>query len=246
MKLHYLAKIKLILLLLMSCVSFVTSPVTSAESLSSQSKPKIGIIGAGWLGGTVGKAWIRSGYQVMFSTRHPDKLQSMVTQLGAKASLGTPREAAAFGDIILIAVPYSSIEQISRDFEPELKGKIILDATNAHDGPDQASKDAVDHGVAVTSAKYFKYARLVRAFSAVDATAIEASSLRNSHKLGVPLASDDPQAMAIAKKLVIDAGCTPVIVGDLSKAHMFERGNPGFRANTTAPVLREILGLADD
>lgn len=85
--------------------------------------------------------------------------------------------------------------------------------------------------------------RLVRAFSAVDATAVEASAGRRSGKLGVPLAGDDAEAVRVAAQLVRDAGCEPVIVGDLAAARSFQRGGPGFRANTTAPELRRLLGL---
>ena len=98
---------------------------------------------------------------------------------------------------------------------------------------------------AICSAKLLPGTRLVRAFSAVDATAVAASAGRSSGKLGVPLAGDDAQAVQIAAQLVLDAGCEPVIVGDLAEARSFQRGNPAFRANTTAPELRRLLGIRD-
>jgi predicted dinucleotide-binding enzyme len=93
------------------------------------------------------------------------------------------------------------------------------------------------------SAKLLPGTRLVRAFSAVDATAVAASFARNSDKLGVPIAGDDAQAVSIVAQLVRDAGCEPVVVGGLAESISFQRGNPGFRANTTAPELRRVLGL---
>ena len=99
---------------------------------------------------------------------------------------------------------------------------------------------------AICSAKLLPGTRLVRAFSAVDATAVAASAGRSSGKLGVPLlAGDDAQAVQIAAQLVLDAGCEPVIVGDLAEARSFQRGNPAFRANTTALELRRLLGIRD-
>ncbi len=83
----------------------------------------------------------------------------------------------------------------------------------------------------------------MRVFSAVDATAIDASAKRLSGKLGVPLAGDDAEAVQLAAQLVRDAGCEPVVVGNLAAATSFQRGGPGFRANTTAPDLRRLLGL---
>jgi len=83
----------------------------------------------------------------------------------------------------------------------------------------------------------------VRAFSAVDATAIEASAAGRGERLGVPLASDDLEAMQVAEQLVRDAGCDPVTVGDLASARRFQRGGAGFRAHLGAAELRRALGL---
>jgi predicted dinucleotide-binding enzyme len=85
--------------------------------------------------------------------------------------------------------------------------------------------------------------RLVRAFSAVDATAIEASAAGRGQRLGVPLASDDPAALVIAETLVRDAGCDPVVVGELASARRFQRGGAGFRTHLGASELRHVLNL---
>ncbi|WP_242592754.1 NADPH-dependent F420 reductase [Corallococcus exiguus] len=207
---------------------------------------RIGIIGAGWLGGTVGQIWVRDGHEVLFSSRHPDELVSMTRPLGPRASVGTPREAAAFGPVVLIAVPYAALPQLGRDLKDELRGKIVLDACNPPAGRDDAlAREAQANGVGATSAKYLPGTRLVRAFSAVDATAIEASAGRQSGRLAVPLAGDDPWAVQVAAQLVRDAGCEPLVLGNLSEARHFQRGSPGFRANTTLPELRRRLGLPE-
>ncbi|MNE66954.1 hypothetical protein D3C80_1625370 [compost metagenome] len=86
----------------------------------------------------------------------------------------------------------------------------------------------------------------MRAFSATDATSINASSRRDGEKLGVPLASNDAQALQVAAQLVRDVGSEPVITGDLASARTFQRGGPGFRANTDASALRKLLGLPPD
>jgi 8-hydroxy-5-deazaflavin:NADPH oxidoreductase len=204
---------------------------------------RIGVIGSGSLGGTVGRLWVRAGHAVLFSSRHPEELTDMARALGARASAGTVRQAATFGPVILLAVPYEAIPQIAHDLQHVLPGKIVLDACNPRAGSDPVAREAYANGVGRTSAKLLPGARLVRAFSAVDATAIEASAGRQHDKLGVPLASDDPQALQVAAQLVRDAGCEPVIVGDLAASVSFQRGGPGFRANTTAPELRRLLKL---
>jgi len=73
----------------------------------AQSTPmKIGIIGSGNIGGTLGVLWAKAGHQVLFSSRHPDELVDLVNRAGASARAGMPREAAAFGDVVLISIPY--------------------------------------------------------------------------------------------------------------------------------------------
>jgi len=207
---------------------------------------RIGIIGAGWLGGTVGRPWVQAGHEVLFSSRHPEELVPVTRQLDPRASVGSPRHEAEFGSVLLFAVPYDALPQLGRDLQEVLRGKIVLDACNPSSGSgSDLAREALANGVGQTSAKYLPGARLVRAFSAVDATAVAASAGRQSGKLGVPLAGDDTQAVRVAAQLVRDAGCEPVVVGNLTAATRFQRGGPGFRANATAPELRRLLGLPE-
>jgi len=222
------------------------TPKKGRAAQAAASPLRIGIIGAGSQGGTIGRLWVQAGHEVLFSSRHPDELVSMTRPLGPRASVGTPREAATFGSVILFTVPYDAVPQLGQDLQAELRGKIVLDATNPGPGSDNAlAKEAMANGVGQTSAKYLPGTRLVRAFSAVDAWAVRDSAGRQSGKLGVPIAGDDTEAVQIAAQLARDAGCEPVVVGNLSAAKSFQRGGPGFRANTTAPELRRLLGLPD-
>lgn len=202
---------------------------------------RIGVIGAGSLGGTVGKLLVKAGYEVMLSSRHPDELKPMAEELGKLASVGLPKEAAEFGEVLLFAVPYDAIPQLGIDLKEQLKGKIVLDACNGGSG--ELGKEVEANGAGPTTAKYLPGTRLVRGFSSEDATSIEASANRTDRKLGIPIASNDKGALEIASQLVKDAGCDPVIVGDLSSSVKFQRRTSAFRVNTTAPELRRILGL---
>lgn len=205
---------------------------------------RIGIIGAGWLGGTVGRQWVKAGHEVLFSSRRPERFERLAGELGARAVAGAVAKAAAFGPVVLIATPYEALAAIGRDHESALRGKIVLDATNpASSGP--FAKDAEKDGVGPTSARLLSGARLVRAFSAVDATAIEASGAGRGERLAVPLAGDDREALETAVQLVYDAGCEPLVVGDLAAARSFQRHGPGFRANTNLRKLRRLLGFVD-
>ena len=103
---------------------------TPAAMSAEKSALKIGIIGSGNIGSTLGELWIKAGHEVLFSSRHPEQLQGLVTRLGPKAHAGTPREAATFGDVILVSVPYAALPEIGRDLAKELPGKIVLDTCN--------------------------------------------------------------------------------------------------------------------
>lgn len=204
---------------------------------------KIGIIGAGWLGGTVGRIWVKAGHEVMFSARNLDKVRRDIQGLGARARVGTPKEAAAFGDVLLFAVPYTAMDQLGKDLAPEIRGKIVLDATNTN-GSDPRVQQEAGGNVAVMSSILLPDTRLVRAFSCVDATQIEASFERGGRNpLAVPIAGDDAQALATAEQLVRDTHCVPVSVGGLANAVKFQRGSAAFRNHTNEAEMRRILGV---
>lgn len=205
---------------------------------------RIGVIGAGSLGGTVGRLWVKAGHEVMFSSRHPEQLEAMARELGPRASVGQPLAAAEFGTVLLLSMPFEALPQVGHDLRSAYRGKIVLDSTNPW-GANSADvyREARELGAAQTVVKYMPGARLVRAFSAVDATVVETSASQRGGRIGIPLASDDAEAMKVAEGLVRDAGCDPVIVGNLAAAASFQPGGPGFRAHLTAPELRRRLGL---
>src|SRR5271166_2628013 len=94
-------------------------------------KSRIGVIGSGHIGGTIGGLWVKAGHPVLFSSRHPEELKELVAGLGPLAQNGTVQQAIAFGGALLIAVPYGALPQIGQEYSDALKGKIMLDACNA-------------------------------------------------------------------------------------------------------------------
>jgi 8-hydroxy-5-deazaflavin:NADPH oxidoreductase len=208
---------------------------------------RIGIIGSGSLGGTLGRLWVEAGHDVRFSSRHPEELIPMTRSLGERASAGTPRKAAEFGKVVLLAVPYTALAELGRDLRQVWRGKVVLDACNAvSSSNDPVVREAFSNGLGVTSAKYLPGTRLVRAFSAVDASAVASSFRRERDKLAVPIAGDDREAVLTAEGLVRDAGCEPLTVGNLAASTRFQQGTRAFRANTTLPELRRILQSPED
>jgi predicted dinucleotide-binding enzyme len=205
---------------------------------------KIGIIGTGDIGGALARHWAAAGHQLLISSRHPEKLQALARELGPNVKTGTPREAAAFGDVVMLAVPYGATPQVGRDYATELKGKIVIDAGNPYpsrDG-DMAVRDRV-RGTGVASAEYLPGTRLVRAFNAINAGPLASQAFRKPERIGIPLAADDPAALKIAAQLVSDAGFDPVPVGKLSRAREFDYGTPVYVRGMTAAELRKALKL---
>ncbi|MDT3253764.1 NADPH-dependent F420 reductase [Serratia sp. root2] len=208
---------------------------------------RIGVLGAGSLGSTVGSLWVKAGHEVMFSSRHPEELESLTRELGPRASAGLPVAAAEFGTVLLLAVPFVAIPQVGHDLRHLYAGKVMLDSTNPWGASDsEVYREALDNGVAQTVNRYFAGARLVRAFSCVDAYVVATSGRRSGGRIGMPIASDDPLAMQVAAGLVRDVGLDPVVVGNLAAASVFQPGGPGWRVHLTAPELRHRLYLPAD
>jgi predicted dinucleotide-binding enzyme len=213
-------------------------------ALAQETKLRIGIIGSGRVGGTIGGLWVKAGHPVLFSSRHPEELKDLVASLGALARSGNVSDAIAFGDVIFIAVPYGALPQVGRDHADALKGKVVLDACNAVAARDGAIAEEVERdGIGVTSQKYLPGTRLVRAFNTISYMIFAREANRPDPKLAIPIAGDDSEAVSIAAAQVRDAGFDPVIVGKLADARIFQRGGPGYGQPVSAAELRQKLSL---
>ena len=223
----------------------MTTILRPARLLAQGSSPtRIGVIGSGNIGGTIGGLWVKKGHSVFFSSRHPDELKDMIAKLGSLAKAGTVEEAVAFGDVLFIAVPYGAIPQIGKDYSAKMKGKVMLDACNAVSTRDGAVADEVEqNGIGVTTQKYFPGVRIVRAFNTMSYMVFAREANRPDPKLAIPIAGDDPQAVQVAAALVRDAGFDPVTVGTLADARRFQRGQPGYGQQVSAAELKQKLSL---
>ncbi len=205
---------------------------------------RVGIIGSGELGGALGLKWAEAGHQVLFSSRNPDTLGDLVAQAGAGARAGFPNEAAEFGEVVFIAVPYGALPQVGRDFSPLMRGKAVIECGNPQDTDGAMYLEALEKGTGVASAEFLPGVRLVRAFNAIAAFQIRRGSVNAAgERIGLPIAGDDQEAVEMAVQLGRDAGFEPVVVGPLSRAREFDIGTPVWVRGMTAPQLRAALGL---
>jgi 8-hydroxy-5-deazaflavin:NADPH oxidoreductase len=212
------------------------APSRAADGKTSE---KIGIIGTGRIGSALARAWVKAGHEVFVSSRHPDQLQSLVAELGPHAHAGTPQQAAAFGAVILVSIPYGAMAQIGTDLRAQLAGKVILDTSNPSPGRDGAmALDAQKTGAGLTTAELLHSTRVVRAFNCIGAGSLANDGFRQPERLAIPIGGDDAQALTVAERLVREIGFDPVVIGSLAKTRVFDLGQPLATGSLTAAQMR--------
>ena len=225
-------------------LAFANLPLAARAATAGDAKFKIGVIGSGRIGGTVGELWVKAGHEVMFSSLDLEHDKALAARIGARARAGTPKEAGAFGEVLLISVPYAALPQVGRDLGDSLKGKVVLDTCNPNPGRDgDMAIAAKAKGTGIASPEFLPGARLVRAFNSVGYARLQSEAHRAGERVAIPLAGDDAAAIKIAVRLVQDAGFEPVVVGSLARAREFDTGTAVYGKALTAAELRKGLGI---
>ena len=189
-------------------------------------KVKIGVIGSGNVGTALGRVWANAGHQVMFSSRNLDHDKQLAASIGANAHAGTPGEAAAFGEVLLFAVPYGALPELGKALAGSIKGKVVIDACNPFPQRDgEIANRAREKGAGYVSAELLPGARIVRAFNAVGAGRMGQAHEEPGHT-GMPIAGDDKAAVEVASRLIREIGFEPVLVGGLDKGKYLMPGTP--------------------
>jgi len=202
-------------------------------------KARIGIVGSGNVGGTLGAVWVRAGHEVMFSSRDLAHDRELAAELGKGARAGTPREAAAFGEAVMISVPYGALPAVGKELGELLQGKVVIDTCNPFASRDGEIADwARRKGAGLASAELLPGARLVRAFNAIGAERM-GEAHREPGRVAMPIASDDAAAVAVAAPLIREIGYEPVLIGDLAKGRYLMPGTV-LAGEHTAEELRTI------
>ncbi len=216
-----------------------------ATAQTPASPLKIGMIGSGREGGALGKLFAKAGHPVMFSSRHPENLKDLVASAGPLAQAGTVEQAVAFGDVIVIAVPYTAMEGIGKSYGSALAKKpLVMDVSNPiprRDGEDFVMSVNEQGGAGVVTAKWLPGAPIVRAFNAIGYGRLAETAHRAGDPVGVPIAGDDPKALALAERLIKEVGFEPVVVGGLPMGKHLVPGTPLGGEHTPAEI-RKIAG----
>jgi predicted dinucleotide-binding enzyme len=203
-------------------------PVT-AQSAPGSAPLKIGIIGAGREGGALGTAFAKAGHPIMFSSRHPEQLTDLVASAAPLAKAGTVGQAVDFGNVVLLVVPYSAIEQISKDYGKALAAKpLVIDVSNPiarRDGEELVKAVDAQGGAGLATQNMLPGAHIVRAFNAIESGRLAELGQRNG-EIGVPIAGDDPNAIVLAGGLIREIGFEQVLVGGLAMGKYLVPGTP--------------------
>ena len=223
---------------------FVAEPVAHAIPKTTQPM-RVGVIGSGNIGGTLGEIAAKAGHRVMFSDRDPALAQAQAKRV-AGTQAGSGEAVIANSDVILIAVPFGAWPAVAKQYGAALRGKIVIDPTNlnlARDGAvaEADIKKAGSTGEAV--AAYLPGVRLVRAFNATGYGEFAKNAARPAPRMGIPVAASDAATLAIGTRLVTDMGFDPVPVpGGIAGSAKFELRGPASGVKTAAE-LRAAMGL---
>jgi predicted dinucleotide-binding enzyme len=183
---------------------------------------KIGIIGAGSVGGTLGKGWAKKGHQVYFGVRKPQDQETLdlLKEAGNGAKAGSPAEAAAFGEVVVFATPWPATEAAMKS-AGDLSGKIVIDCTN----PLKADLSGLELGHTTSGAEqvaaWARGAKVVKAFNTTGSNNMAAPVIQ-----GIPtvmfVCGDDQPAKSSVLRLASDLGFDVVDAGPLTQARLLE------------------------
>ena len=179
---------------------------------------KIGIVGAGDIGANAARLFVRAGHDVVLSnSRGGEGLETLVAELGAKAKASTIEQAANFGEVVLVAVPFGKYKTLPAD---AFKGKVVIDAGNYY--PDRDGRFAeLDRDETTSSelmSEHLKEARLVKGFNTIYFKHLATQgdpSLPLEDRRAIFIAGDDSGAKEIVANLIEEIGFAAIDTGFL-------------------------------
>jgi len=227
--------------------ALAAGPARARAQTTTASPLKIGMVGAGRMGGALGAVFVKAGHPVMFSSRHPENLKELAARLGPLAQAGTVEQAIAFGDVVAMVVPYTALEEIGKTHGRALATKpLVMDVCNPiarRDGDALVKWVGEQGGAGLASAKLLPGARIVRAFNAISYRKVGVDVRRPGGPVGVPIAGDDSKAIALAEGLIRGIGYEPVLVGGLAMGKHLLPGTPLADEHTPAEIRQIAAGL---
>jgi predicted dinucleotide-binding enzyme len=207
---------------------------------------KIGIIGAGNIGGTSARHFVQAGHEVAISnSRGPETLRDFVSELGEKARAVAPREAIDFGEVVVVSIPFGRYRELPWE---GAEGKIVIDTNNYYPSRDGIFEE-LDSDAATSSellAERMKGARVVKAFNAIFWAHLRdmGRPAGDPARIAIPISGDDPEAKRVVAELIDEIGFDAVDMGSLAEGgRKHQPGAPIYTADLPSGKLRELAGV---
>ncbi len=178
---------------------------------------KIGILGAGNVGGQLGRGWSKQGHQVMFSSREPHspKMQALLAEASGSRA-GTVAETVAFGDVIVVAIHWDVLMSVLGE-AGDWTGKIVIDATNRFGPPPAGSVGSAAQDIA-----HLTGASVVKAFNTIGAEHMSGGATFGGQKATMFIAGDNADSKETVRVLAEQLGFEVADVGGLTLAGLLE------------------------
>jgi 8-hydroxy-5-deazaflavin:NADPH oxidoreductase len=180
---------------------------------------RIGIIGAGRIGGNAARLFAQAGHEIVVSfSRDPARLQALADDIAGR--VGSPRQAVEFGEVVMLAVPWTLVDDVLAEAGP-IDGRIVIDTTNQF-GPG-GWEDLGGRTAAQVNAARMPGARYTKAFNTLTSGfQAEAAGRTGPDRVVMFLCGDDESAKQVVAGLIDDAGFTPVDIGGTADAAPME------------------------
>ncbi|HEV7921853.1 MAG TPA: NAD(P)-binding domain-containing protein [Thermoanaerobaculia bacterium] len=202
---------------------------------------KIGIIGAGHIGGTTAKLFVDAGHEVAIAnSRGPATLTELVAELGPRAHAAAIEEAAQFGDLVLVAIPFKDYPSL-----PDLRGKIVVDAMNYYPNRD-GQFESLDSGAATSSqllASHLGGARVVKAFNTIWFEHLKTQGRKDApvdERRVIFVSGDDAEAKRTVSELIESIGFGPYDLGSLAASQEQQPGAAVYNNDLTVAAARKL------
>ena len=184
---------------------------------------KLAVIGSGNIGKSIGSWASKKNYEVIFSARNPQHAEDAAREAGSNASAADVQKAVEMADVILLAVPYNAVKDVLAQVEPQLKGKVLIDATNALTDDFSGLQLGFTTSAAEEIAKQAPQAKVVKAFNTVFASVYASQDPTIKGKpVTVFYAGDDTDAKNKVAELIGRMGFDAVDAGPLKAARNLE------------------------
>lgn len=207
---------------------------------------KIGIIGAGDIGGTAAKLFVEAGHDVAIAnSRGAETLQDLVAQIGERAQAVSVEEAANFGEIVLVSIPFGRYKELPAD---AFSGKIVIDSNNYYPERDGNYPELDDDKTSSSEmlAAHLEGARVVKGFNTIWSEHLKTQGNKDlpvEERRAIFIAGDDAEAKEFVTKLIEDIGFGAVDTGDLIDGGASQQPETAiYNRNLTVSEAQAILG----